>query len=182
MILSTFNRLSNAGVWLAALSTTVMMVHISADVALKYLFNWPIPATLELVSAYYMVICVFLPVAAVELAHQSISVDTVYQFLPRGARFVCMVVVYAASAIVYLMLAWITWGDALRSFSLGEVMFGTVPVIVWPSRFMMPVGLLLAGIVCLWHLSRLIVSPAEREQLMATHGPAIEEQPDERVR
>jgi TRAP-type C4-dicarboxylate transport system permease small subunit len=176
------SQLANLGVWLAGLSTIVMMVHITADVALKFFFNWPIPATLEIVSAYYMVACVFLPIAAVELTHSSIAVDTVYQFLPRSGKFACMVVVFAGSAAVYLLLAWISWGDALRSFAVGEVMFGNVPVSVWPSRFLMPVSLLLAGVVCLWHLGRLLGSPQDRELLMAEHGPVIDEQQNEGAR
>jgi TRAP-type C4-dicarboxylate transport system permease small subunit len=175
---TALKRLSLAGVWLAGATTLLMMIHICADVALKYLFNWPIPATLEVVSAYYMVASVFLPIAAVELAHSSISVDTVYQFLPRRGRIAAMALVFAASAAVYLLLAWISWGDARRSFTFGEVMFGTVPLVVWPSRFLMPLGLSAAGIVCLWHLGCLIGSHTGREQLIAARGPTVEDRPE----
>jgi hypothetical protein len=48
-----------------------------------------------------------------------------------------------------------------------------VPIIIWPSRFLMPVSLLLAGAVCLWHLWRLLTSTQAREELMATRGPPL---------
>jgi TRAP-type C4-dicarboxylate transport system permease small subunit len=173
MILSAVRRLSNVGVWLAGLATMAMMVHITVDAVLR-LFNVPIFGTLEIVSAYYMVAAVFLPIAVVELYQESISVDTVYQYLPRTLKFACMVVVFVASAIVYLMLAWTSWGDSVRSFQVKEVVMGTVPIIIWPSRFLMPVSLLLAGAVCLWHLWRLLTSTQAREELMATRGPQLD--------
>ena len=174
MILGTVRRLSDVGVWLAGISTLLMMAHISADVALKYLINWPIPGTLEIVSAYYMVAAVFLPIAIVELYRSSIAVDTVYQFLPRSLKFFCMILVFVTSAVVYMTLAWTSWGDALRSFAVGEVIMGNIAVSVWPSRFLMPVSLLLAGIVCLWHLSRLLFSKEGRDELIAVTEPQVE--------
>lgn len=174
MVLNTVRRASDVGVWLAGLTTMLMMVHITADVALKYIFNWPIPGTLEIVSAYYMVAAVFLPIAVVELYRSSISVDTMYQFLPRSIKFLCMVLVFVASAVVYLTLAWTSWGDALRSFAVGEVMMGTVSVSVWPSRFLMPVSLFMAGIVCLWHLGRLLFTQQGRDELIAVTEPQVE--------
>jgi TRAP-type C4-dicarboxylate transport system permease small subunit len=173
MILAAVRRLSNVGVWLSGLTTMAMMIHITVDTVLR-LFNFPIYGTVEIVSAYYMVAAVFLPIAIVELYHQSISVDTVYQFLPRRLKLVCMIVVFLGSAIVYLTLAWTSWGDSVRSFQVNEVVMGTVPIIIWPSRFLMPVSLLLAGAVCLWHLWRLLTSAQAREELMAIHGPLQE--------
>lgn len=173
MILVSLRRVSNAGVWIAGLTTIAMMIHITVDSVLR-LFNVPILGTLEIVSAYYMVAAVFLPIAVVELYQESISVDTIYQYLPRTLKFVCMVVVFVASAIVYLMLAWTSWGDSVRSFQVKEVVMGTVPIIIWPSRFLMPVSLLFAGAVCLWHLWRLLTSTQGREELMAIRGPQKE--------
>lgn len=175
MILGMVRRLSDVGVWLAGLSTLLMMVHITADVALKYLFNWPVPGTLEIVSTYYMVAAVFLPIAVVELYRASIAVDTVYQFLPRPVQFLCMIIVFVTSATVYLTLAWTSWGDALRSFAIGEVIMGNIAVSVWPSRFLMPISLFVAGVVCLWYLYRLLMTKEGRDELIALKEPTVEE-------
>lgn len=175
MKLPGMQRLANVGVWISGLATLAMMVHITADVALKYLLNQGVPATLEIVSTYYMVATVFLPIAALELSKSSIAVDVVYQYLPRPLQFVCMVVVYLTSVIVYLTLAWNSWGDALRAFRVGEVMMGGVSAVsVWPSRFVMPISLLVAGAVCLWHLILLFVSKEARDTLMLLQGPEVE--------
>jgi TRAP-type C4-dicarboxylate transport system permease small subunit len=115
-----------------------------------------------------------LPIAVVELYQASISVDTVYQYLPRSLQFFCMVVVLLGSAVLYLTLAWTSWGDAVRAFQVGEMMMGTVPVSIWPSRFVMPLSLALAGAVCVWHLTRLLRSQEARDELMAVRGPKEE--------
>ena len=43
-----------------------MMLHITADVVGKFVFNRPLPGTIPIVSQYYMVIAAFLPLAMVE--------------------------------------------------------------------------------------------------------------------
>ena len=57
----------------------LMMFHITFDVFGKYLFNAPLPATLEIVSHYYMVVVVFLPLAMVEKRDAHISVEVLTQ-------------------------------------------------------------------------------------------------------
>ena len=51
--------------WLAGAVMLLMMLQITLDVVCKYLFNWPIPMTLETVATYYMVALVFLPLGQV---------------------------------------------------------------------------------------------------------------------
>ena len=79
-------HLSNLTLILSGLFLFAMMVHVTVDVALRYAMNSPIPGTLEIVSAYYMVAGVFLPLAAVELARASIAVDAAYQCRPPQGR------------------------------------------------------------------------------------------------
>ena len=61
------DRPSNLLTKLAGIIIMVMMIHISADVAAKYLLNDPIDGTLEIVAAYYMVVIVFFPLAYVTI-------------------------------------------------------------------------------------------------------------------
>jgi len=166
MKINPIKRLSDLGLGLATLFLLAMMIHVSADVVLKYVLNRPIPGTLEIVSAYYMVGGVFLPIAMVEILRASISVDVAYQFMPRGMKAFCMFFGILASAAVYLVLAWTSWGDAMRSLTINEVMMGTVMVSVWPSRFVLPFSFLLAGAVCLWYLYQFFTSEEVRTRLI----------------
>ncbi len=47
--------------WLGLIAGVLMMLHVSVDVAGRYLFNHPIEGTTEIVAAYYMVLVAYLP-------------------------------------------------------------------------------------------------------------------------
>lgn len=167
-------RVTEACLWISSLFLIAMMIHVSLDVALKYTLNMPVPGTLEIVSAYYMVAGVFLPIAAVELLRSAIVVDVAYMFMPRGMKAFCILLGLVASVLVYGVLTWTSWGDAVRSFKIREVMMGTVLVSVWPSRFVLPVAFLAAAGVCLWHIWAFFTSPEHRSYLI--DPPATEEE------
>lgn len=168
-------HLSNLTLLLSGLFLFAMMVHVAADVALRYAMNSPIPGTLEIVSAYYMVAGVFLPLAAVELARASIAVDAAYQFMPRVMKASCMTMVLTLSAAVYLVLAYTSWGDAMRSFRINEQMMGQHFVTVWPSRFVLPVSFFLAGVICVAYLYQFFTDKEVRAKLVGVHDVEQEE-------
>ena len=59
----------------------LMMLQVSADVAMKYIFHKPITGTLEITSAYYMVALVWLPLGAVTRDHEHLEVELFTQHL-----------------------------------------------------------------------------------------------------
>ncbi len=165
-----FGRIADLLLEIGGLLLLVMMLHVTLDVAMKYLANHPVPGTLEIVSYYYMVGAVFLPIAFVELTRGSVAVDLFYDRMPLGMQIGCMVVVLGICVTVYAGLAWITLGDALRSFNKGEVVMGPVTVVVWPSRFVLPLSFGLGALICTWHLARLFLNPAARRDLIGHHS------------
>lgn len=146
-----------------------MMIHVSADIAMKYTMNQPITGTLEIVSAYYMVGGVFLPMAAVEMTRSSISVDVIYQFFPGWMKLFCMLLVLVGSICFYLVLAYTSLGDSIRSFQIDEKILGTTVVRIWPGRFLLPIGLALAGAVCVFQLYGLLTDEKVRADLLGIH-------------
>ncbi|WP_375572715.1 TRAP transporter small permease [Seohaeicola saemankumensis] len=160
---------------ISALLLLIMMVHVCADVGMKYIFNRPIQGTLEVVSYYYMVWAVFLPLALIEMTRSAVSVELFFNMFPRPMQVICIALVLLACAVTYAGLSWITLLDALRSFSRSEVVMGPVTVAIWPSRFILPISFALAGFVCLWHLVRITVSSEARAELIAS--PSSDEGP-----
>lgn len=151
----------------AGILLILMMLNITLDVILKAVFNSPIQGTLEVTAYYYMVGAVLLPIAAVELAQASISADVFYNLMPRRTRAVILALILALCAVTYAGLSWITWIDALRAFKRGEFSMGGVSMLIWPSRFILPVSFLLGGLACLWNLGGLLFSSRAREALLA---------------
>ena len=65
-LLKALDRIADLLLIAGCAVTLAMMLHVTADVLGKVLFNHPINRTLEVVTYYYMVGCVFLPLAMVQ--------------------------------------------------------------------------------------------------------------------
>lgn len=158
--------------WLADAMLTVtmipvlaMMVHVSLDVAMKYTIATPIQGTLEITAYYYMVAIVMLPLAFVEATRQSIAVELVYQMMPSALRVITTGFVLLLSAAGYGGLAYITWPDALEALAKREIVMGTVNIVIWPARFLMPVTLFVSALICLFYFFKLFADSNTRDRL-----------------
>ena len=126
----------------------VMMVQVSLDVAAKYILHKPIPSTLEIVSAYYMVALVFLPLGAVTRDHEHLEVELFTQHLaPRKLAFFkffgCTI-----GAIYAVFLLMEGFQEALHKTHIGEVWeTATFDIPVWGARWFYPIG---AALTCVY--------------------------------
>lgn len=150
----------------AGLSLVVMMVHVSLDVLLKYFFKLPIPGTAEVVASYYMIGTVFLPLAYIEVHNRPIVVELFYDRMPRALQAPLDVLGTLASLAFYAFLTWQSMKIALVSLENREYVDGLWKVVVWPSRFIIPVGLTIACAALLMRLA--LMARGSRTQ----HGSA----------
>ncbi len=127
----------------------LMMVQTVADVVADQFFSRPIPGNLEVISVYHMVLVVFLPLAFIERRHEHIQVDLVYQLMPRALQRITLVLGYLLSAGFFGILTWRTWGDAMKALAKNEMLMGNVYVIIWPAKFVLPIGFGAIGLVVL---------------------------------
>jgi TRAP-type C4-dicarboxylate transport system permease small subunit len=169
-----FERLLMALSTIGGIVLLLMMVHITADVFMKYVFNAPLQGTLEIVSSYYMVLAVFLPLPLVEWRRQAILVDVVFMQMPRWMKLGCVVVVLAVMAALYGAFAWQTWNDAVRAFTRNEIAMGPAQTVIWPSRFVLPLGFGLAGLIALWHLAGVVIGWDRDSWLRALDSSGVE--------
>jgi len=137
---------------LAGLATGLMMIHVVLDVLGKYLLHQPVPSTAEVVANYYMIACVFLPLAWAEARGTAISVDLVYDKAGPGFQRLMLKAGEIVSLVFYLGLGWISWGVAVRSYRMNETMDGIWRVTVWPAKFLLPIGMAIACCVLLIRL------------------------------
>lgn len=155
--------------WIGGVGLILMMLHIAAEVVARYVFNSPLHGTVEIVSAYYMVAVVFLPLAMIERANGHIIVELVSQHFPRRIQAVLIGVVALISALYFGAFTWQTWSDALNKFAVGEQALGTVAVTVWPTRFYLPIGCGLIALVLVHKAFRLFAGDAT---VLARHEAA----------
>jgi len=134
--------ISNALMVVAGIAMMLMMAHIGADIAGKYLFNTPVIATLEVVSWYYMVAVVFLPVAYIQIHGRHLQVELfTRQLSPRKLAFLEGMV--AMLGCIYVgILFYLTLEQAIEQTAKGEVQDATYfDLPVWPTRWLLPAGM-----------------------------------------
>ncbi len=126
---------------LGSLAAALMMVHVSLDVVGKALLRTPITGTLEIVSSYYMVACIFLPMGWVQSRRQHIAVELMQGALPgrleRGMR------VFADSCMLVfaVLLCVASFGEAVEQTAVRETSEAVaLRIEVWPSRWFPVVG------------------------------------------
>lgn len=152
----TSDALANALAYIAGLSLVLMMIHVTLDVVLKYFFRQPIPGTAEVVAAYYMIGTVFLPLAYIEVHNRPIVVELFYDRLPSALHPALDVLATLLSATFYAFLAWQSTKIALGALESREYIDGLMKVVVWPSRFLIPLGLIAACAALLLRLVMLV--------------------------
>ena len=126
---------------LAGLSVALMMVHITADVIARYIFNYPLPGTMSIVSNFYMVLVAFLPLAFVEQKGAHISVEVVTERLPAAIQRHLAACLLPLSMLIFGILTVRTWGEAVIKMEVNAaVVQGADKILIWPTYFFLPLG------------------------------------------
>jgi TRAP-type C4-dicarboxylate transport system permease small subunit len=140
--------------WLACFFGFLMMMHVTVDVAAKYLFNSPLEGTIEIVSGYYMVAVAFLPLAYISRTEGHIFVELFTRGLSRGALLRLDGAVNILTFLYMSLLTWQTGAMAIEQTVDGELWeTATGLLMIWPSRWMLPVG---SAVMTLYLLLRIV--------------------------
>jgi TRAP-type C4-dicarboxylate transport system permease small subunit len=146
--------LSKQALLLGAICVALMMLHVTADVIGRYVFNSPLPGTIPIVANYYMVILTFiaLGVAAEKKAH--ISVEIFVGMLPPRPRHWTSVFAEVVTVAVVIVLIIGGWSEAVKKTEGGATIEqGTHMMQVWPSYWVVPLG---AGLMAMITIYRVI--------------------------
>lgn len=129
-------------VWIGSVAIVLMMLHVVIDVFSRIAFNHPLDGTTEIVSRFYMVLVIFMPLAYVCHHEGHILVELFTKNLSRRnlARLEA-----AIGVVTFVYVAWFAWETLVESYlsyesqELAETADGFMEV--WPSRFVLPIGL-----------------------------------------
>lgn len=165
------DKLSSLAAFIAGAAMILMMLQVSADVAFKYLFNYPIEGTLEAVSSYYMAAMVFLPLGAVTRDGDHLEVELFTQniSLRKLAFFQAFGCLLGAGYVAVMMVE--SFDDAVYATSIGEVWeTATWYMPIWPSRWCVPVScFLMLAYLCIYLADNLWFGFSGK-RLVALHG------------
>ena len=156
---SLLGALTSLFLWLAAAATAAMMLHVAADVVAKLIVRHPIVGTLEMVSLYYMVAVVFLPLAAVQRERRHIFIELFTQRLGvRGQRTLDALALF----LTFLLAATLFWRSlevAIEKTLVGELANNIeFQIEVWLGRWFPVVGFALTAAWCFLQLIQDVIA------------------------
>ena len=163
---NTLEKAARLLVRLGCVLVGLMALHVVLDVGGRYIFNAPLPGTVEMVSHYYMVGVIFLPLAYVQSRRGHFVAEIFTQRMPPLVIALLEAIVTLVTALLLAFLAWRTAAYALEFTQARESVqtaYFTIPT--WPSRWLVPLGL---GLMALYALVQVLQALAGR----TTGGPA----------
>jgi len=164
--------ISHAMLVLGAILLALMAVHVVADVLGRFMFRHPLPGTIEVVSRYYMIAVIFLPLAYVQMRRAHILTDQFTAYLPRRCRQVIEGLVGLLATIVLAILTWRGALEALRVTRIGEqAVTADFAIPSWPPHWFVPLGFGVMGALTLAQGVRDLLGlvPADRHGQEAAH-------------
>lgn len=132
---------------IGSVAVVLMMVHVMAEVILRYFFTASIPGTEEIVSGYYMVAVVFLPLGYVQMERGHVIIELfTLKVSDRGKAWLdgCVLLVCAGALSIFTYAG---FDKAVSMTARGEMWIGLIDVIIWPARWMLPAGLLVMTVM-----------------------------------
>lgn len=143
--------------YIAAGMLFIVMLMIVSDITGRYLFNKPLPSVVETAAAA-MAFIVFLTFAYTEAMDRHIRVNVLVRHFPKPVRGLVEIFVYLVCITFFSLLFWDTWQHALQSWHVREYMTATVPLPLYPSKFVVPIGTALLVFQFLINLARSVAS------------------------
>ena len=126
---------------LGGMAAALMMIHVTADVVGKAV-GAPITGTLEIVSSYYMVACIFLPIGWVQQQRSHLAVELFASHLSARANRLLT---------TFADLALLVFTSLLCSAAFTEALEQSIEV--WPSRWFPVFGALCMSLTLLLQLA-----------------------------
>ena len=157
-------RISRILALIAGIGLVLMMVQTTVDVVADNFFGRPINGNLEVISVYHMVLVVFLPLAMVEWKHENIQVDVFFLMMPKPLQRFVLVVGYLVCAVFFAILTRQTFIDAVAAWRKDELMMAAIYLVIWPAKFILPVGFGAIALVSLRHAFHALRDPVESFQ------------------
>jgi len=160
----------------ASLLVLCLIVHVSADVVMRYVFERPLDATILYVSAFYMVAISFLPLGVVEENNGHIAVEVLAERLPAKLQNILLFIATLVTMIVTAFVAVRTGQEAMAKYAAGAFSIEAGgKVITWPTYFFLPAGFWLMSLVSAWKLIAMVTGMDSGLRLLKVEDPYLSE-------
>lgn len=148
---------------LAGILTFAIMLVVDANALTRKLFNWPLPAALEITQAL-LVGAIMLPFAFTLFKREHVSTVFLTSRLPAGARRWLHFFWAVVGGLLFAAVTYGTFEYAMRSLRMNEQIWGaTIQFAVWPAKMAVSVGTLLLTVQFLLDAIGVLLIPNFRE-------------------
>lgn len=157
----------------AGVMTFAIMVVIDVNVVTRRVFNWPLPAGVEVTQSLLPAV-IMLPFGYALLRRVHVNTVVFTSRLPlraaRGLHVFWMIV----GAVLFAAVTYGTYNYAMRSFAMNEQVWGaTIQFPMWPSKMVIAVGTaLLSGQFLLEAVRTLILRDEDPREIPDEESPA----------
>ncbi len=132
-----------------------MMAHIVTDVLFKWLLNSPIDGTLEIVSHYYMVGLIYLPLSYVQHRGSHIVAEIFTQNLADRVRAGLEGVIGVFLFVYVVLFVWTSGKEAIEKTAENEFLEATESfIVIWPTRWFVTIGFAIMGCYAIYQAVR----------------------------
>lgn len=135
-------------VYISGFALTFMTVMIVVDVFLRFVFNAPLEATVEM-SELIEPYVVFLPFAYTLAKDRHVRVTLITSKFSKKPRFLTEILVYIVDIIFFALLCCYSWLEFWHSFRIREIMLAAIKLPWWVGKFAMPLGMFAIIIQCI---------------------------------
>lgn len=133
---------ASAGIGAAALAALCLVVVI--NVVLRATVNGAFPAALDLVSYWWMPLVAILPLALTGIQGRHLSAGIILDALEGWPARIVGIAVTALAAVVLAALTWYGFQSAVEKALINEHGLVARWLPIWPIRFLVALGLLVA--------------------------------------
>jgi len=146
-----YSRLSRFLVYLSSVLLFGMATMILSDVTLRYFFNSPLAASVE-ISQLIEPWVIFLPFAYTLAIGGHVQVTLVTMRLPARWRLACDIFAYTVDFLFFTVLCYFSWLEFGHSLAIGEIMLASIRLPWWAGKLAMPLGSLFIGLQCIFQI------------------------------
>lgn len=116
----------------------LLMFYVTAEVAMRYLFNRPLAGHLE-ATQLMIAPAVFLALSWVQARRGHVGMDLLHEHLAEGPRHVVDIITLTVALAAFGVITWFSWLAAYQAWEMGDVT-PTAYLQTWWSKMAVPVG------------------------------------------
>ncbi|MDK2868056.1 MAG: TRAP-type transport system small permease protein [Clostridiales bacterium] len=149
---SIFEKVDDIIIKISSAILFIMMIWVFSDAVGRYVFNHPLPGTLEITEEYLMVCLVFLSISYAQKHKAHVRVDLFIHYIPERMLKITDIIMQLFMLFYAMLLTKQALAQALWCIEVNSTSRGSLGYPLAPAYFLMGLGLLMTSVRILFEL------------------------------